>query len=283
MHKLDSIAAKDFENEFFRWHKRYPNFKNPKNIADYWGRIYLDGYYDSISFLADKLAVRKYLEDKGYGYLLPELVGEYNRLEDSHFTQVPEKFALKLNTGSHLYYICKDKSKMILSDVMKKCHKWLSMNKFVPYSWETHYNNVKPKLMIEKFIEGIDDDYPIDYKFHCHDGHVDFCMACAQRETGVKFAMYDREWKKLPYVKDKNLPKQDIPKPHNLDELIRIAEELSKGIKLVRVDLYTSNDKIYFGEFTLSPTALTWEFCNDNFIDGYLNDWVEQQVKDLKK
>ena len=48
MHKLDSIAAKDFENEFFRWHKRYPNFKNPKNIADYWGRIYLDGYYDSI-------------------------------------------------------------------------------------------------------------------------------------------------------------------------------------------------------------------------------------------
>ena len=84
-------------------------------------------------------------------------------------------------------------------------------------------------------------------------------------------------------MKDKNLPKQDIPKPHNLDELIRIAEELSKGIKLVRVDLYTSNDKIYFGEFTLSPTALTWEFCNDNFIDGYLNDWVEQQVKDLKK
>ena len=34
MHKLDSIAAKDFENEFFRWHKRYPNFKNPKNILE---------------------------------------------------------------------------------------------------------------------------------------------------------------------------------------------------------------------------------------------------------
>ena len=62
-----------------------------------------------------------------------------------------------------------------------------------------------------------------------------------------------------------------------------IAEELAKDLPFVRVDLYCENNKIYFGEFTLSPTALTWEFCNDNFIDGYLNDWVEQQVKDLKK
>ena len=47
-------------------------------------------------------------------------------------------------------------------------------------------------------------------------------------------------------------PNADIEpkKPDNFEEMIEIAEKLSKGIPHVRVDLYNIKGKIYFGELT---------------------------------
>ncbi len=39
-------------------------------------------------------------------------------------------------------------------------------------------------------------------------------------------------------------------KPEGFDEMKRIAEELSKGLPHVRMDLYVINGKVYFGEYT---------------------------------
>lgn len=41
-----------------------------------------------------------------------------------------------------------------------------------------------------------------------------------------------------------------IAKPQNYDEMVNIAERLSKNIPHVRVDLYNCNGKILFGEMT---------------------------------
>ena len=56
--------------------------------------------------------------------------------------------------------------------------------------------------------------------------------------------------------------------------MIKIAEELSKGIKHVRVDLYNINGHIYFGELTFfhwsgivpfEPNE--WDYKFGEFID----------------
>ncbi len=43
--------------------------------------------------------------------------------------------------------------------------------------------------------------------------------------------------------------------PNNLTEMITIAEDLSKGFKFLRVDLYNIKEEIYFGETTFSPAS----------------------------
>ena len=44
-------------------------------------------------------------------------------------------------------------------------------------------------------------------------------------------------------------------KPENFSEMVKIAKELSKGLKFVRVDLYSINNNVYFGELTFTPNA----------------------------
>lgn len=43
--------------------------------------------------------------------------------------------------------------------------------------------------------------------------------------------------------------------PENLNEMISVAEHLSKGFKFLRVDLYNIKGRIYFGELTFYPAA----------------------------
>jgi hypothetical protein len=44
-----------------------------------------------------------------------------------------------------------------------------------------------------------------------------------------------------------------VPKPENLDELLRIAEKLCQGFSHVRVDFYRlNNGKFKFGEMTFT-------------------------------
>jgi len=44
-----------------------------------------------------------------------------------------------------------------------------------------------------------------------------------------------------------------IPKPERIEEMFTIAEILSQGFPFVRVDLYYSEGRIFFGEMTFNP------------------------------
>ena len=72
---------------------------------------------------------------------------------------------------------------------------------------------------------------------------------------GNKFYFFDKEWQlKRLNVRGKNAPKDfTLPKPSKMDDMFVLAEKLSQGIPFVRVDLYESEGKIYFGELTFFP------------------------------
>lgn len=62
--------------------------------------------------------------------------------------------------------------------------------------------------------------------------------------------------------------------PDNLSKMTKIAEELSKGCKFVRVDLYNVKGKIYFGELTFYPAAGLGEFVPyewNEIIGGFIS------------
>ena len=62
-----------------------------------------------------------------------------------------------------------------------------------------------------------------------------------------------------------NLPESFVfPKPTRYEEMLRLAETLSNGIKHVRVDLYDTEQGVRFGELTF--------FDQSGFADDYVGD-----------
>ena len=51
--------------------------------------------------------------------------------------------------------------------------------------------------------------------------------------------------------------------------MIRYAEVLADGVDFIRIDLYDTGDKVYFGEFTITPGAGTSSYPPHEF-DYYL-------------
>jgi glycosyltransferase involved in cell wall biosynthesis len=67
---------------------------------------------------------------------------------------------------------------------------------------------------------------------------------------------------------DMSLPERfekHLEKPKVLEELLNVATKLSQDFPYVRVDLYVSNSKIYFGELTFRPYGGFMKFVPDTF------------------
>lgn len=91
-----------------------------------------------------------------------------------------------------------------------------------------------------------------DYKFYCFDGCVEFVMVNSDRNTEktTKADYFDRDFNWLDFTWGYQHADVHPSKPSRYDEMIVIAEKLSRGISHVRVDLYECNGRIYFGELT---------------------------------
>ena len=60
----------------------------------------------------------------------------------------------------------------------------------------------------------------------------------------------------------------------SLPQMIELAEKLSKCRCFLRVDFYSVNSRIYFGELTLFPATGMGKFVPDKW-DKTLGDWID--------
>ncbi len=236
---LDLHAPKTF-NEKLQWLKLY------NRVPEY-------------TTFVDKYLVRDYIRERlGEQYLIP-LLGAWDSPDEIDFDALPDRFVLKCNHNSGVgMYICRDKSKMDVEAVKTELRRGLAENYYLR-TREWPYRDVPRKIICEKFMSDSPDasDFT-DYKFFCFDGVVDCVMVCLERSSGnTKFYFFDKDWNlKRLNLRGKNAPEGfTIEKPECMDEMFRIAAELSRGMPFVRVDLYQSNGQIYFGELTFFPDS----------------------------
>ena len=253
---------------------------NPKTMNEklQWLKLYDRNplYQD----LVDKYEVRNYIQQNiGEQYLVP-LIGVWDRFDEIDLSKLPDKFVLKTTHDSGGVVICTDKTNFNFEGAKKKLSKSLR-NNYYYHGCEWPYKNVKPRIICEKYIsDGPGSSMLTDYKFYCFDGNVDSVMLCIDREKGdPKFYFFDKLWKLKRYnIRGKNAPEEfTIPKPDCIDEMFKLAEKLSKNIPFVRIDMYSSNDKIYFGEFTFYPSS----GCEKNILDEYqikLGDFINLKL-----
>ena len=96
-----------------------------------------------------------------------------------------------------------------------------------------------------------------DYKFFCFNGKVKCFKVDFGRFVEHHANYYSPNGIILPFGEKEFEPNSDHNEimPNNLTEMITIAEDLSKGFKFLRVDLYNIKEEIYFGELTFYPAS----------------------------
>lgn len=234
------------------------NLNNPKTFNEKLQWLKLYDRKQEYTKIVDKYKVREYISEKiGEEYLIP-LLGVWDDPDDIDFDTLPNQFVLKCNHDSGGLSICRDKKTFDVNIAKKKLKKSLKTNYY--YSGrEWPYKNVSRKIIAEKYmVNDSNSNEFTDYKFFCFNGYVDCVMVCLDRNSGdPKFYFFDKDWKlKRLNKRGKEAPKDfTIPKPECIDKMFEIASKLSEGFPFVRVDLYQSYGKIYFGEMTFYPDS----------------------------
>jgi glycosyltransferase involved in cell wall biosynthesis len=275
-HNLRTPYRTELENWWQRIMGTELDLDNPRTLNE---KIQWLKLYDSTPIktrLADKYLVRDWVKEKvGEQYLIP-LLGVYNKFDDIKFDQLPNQFVIKCNHGCGYNIIVKEKGDLNLAEAKEKVDRWMETNFAFHNGYELHYRDIQSKIIIEKYIEnksyeGETDLY--DYKFWCFGGKVSYIQFISERSSGnYKMAFYTPKWEKQSFVHSHHpLDERTLPRPKNLTEMIQLAEKLSSGFSLVRVDFYRLDDgTLYFGEMTFSPASGTfiWEDEKYNLLLG---------------
>ena len=251
------------------------DLKNPKTFNEKLQWLKLYDRKPQYTNMVDKYKAKQYVANIiGEDYIIPTL-GIYNSFDEINFDELPNQFVIKCTHDSASTIICKSKKEFDLNNAKKKIQKYLKRNYYY-LGREWPYKNVKPKIIIEKFME---DDYNedlVDYKFMCFNGKVKCSFVCLNRRSseGLNIDFYDLDWNKMPFERHYKNSDIILPKPKNYEEMVKIAEKLSKDIPFLRVDLYNIHNKTYFSELTFYPGSGLEEFKPEKY-DKILGDLIE--------
>lgn len=223
--------------------------------------------------MVDKFEVKKYVANIiGEEYIIPTL-GIYDKFEEIDFEKLPNQFVIKCTHDSGSTIICKDKSKLDKKEIKEKITKCLKRN-FYYASREWPYKNIKPRIIIERYMVDESNTELKDYKIFCFNGETKYIQVDFGRFNNHRRNIYDTNWNltnlQTIYPIDKSVK---IDKPKRLNDMLKLAEKLSKGKTFVRVDLYSIIDKVYFGELTFYPGGGLEKYTpeiNDNILGDML-------------
>jgi len=257
------------------FHKKL-DWKNPKAFNEKVQWLKVKDRNPLYPTLVDKYAVRAWIKEKiGEEYLVPLVGGPWNSFDEIDFDALPERFVLKCTHDSGNVVICQDKGTFDFTAAKAKIEKSLKVN----YYWggrEWPYQYVQPRIIAEQYMESASSGELMDYKFMMFGGEHRCAFVCSNRFAGSKLnvTFFDPDWKRLPFERHYHADPQTLPRPECYTEMIRVAEKLSKGFPLMRVDLYEINHRVYFGEMTLYPGSGLETFQPVDW-DYKLGDWVE--------
>lgn len=249
----------------------WPNLKHPQRFTEKL-QLYKLKYRNPIMHqCVDKFEVREYVKSKGLEYILNDIYGVYDDARDINFANLPVEFVAKTTdgTGGFNVKLVTDKSRLDEKVFREELNSWLGIKDINP-GREWAYTGIrKPRIIIEKLLKQNEAGAGSlhDYKFFCFDGEVKFLYYMADRKDGVvSLAILDPGFNRLPYSRSDERDLTESPiKPHNFDEMLKVARILSEGFPHVRVDLYNINDKIIFGELTFYDGSGYFHFTPDDF------------------
>jgi hypothetical protein len=250
------------------------NLKHPKTYNEKLQWLKLHDKHPEYTKMVDKIEAKEYVRSIiGDEYIIPTLY-TYDSVDEIDFEKLPNQFVIKCTHDSGGVVVCKDKSKIDKSSIIKKLENGLKQD-FTHLTREYPYKKVKPRLIAEQYMEDESGELK-DYKFFCFNGKVKCFKIDFGRFIEHHANYYDTKCNLLPFgeVMYPPLFEKKLNIPDNINQMIELAEKLSQGFPFIRVDFYDASGCIYFGELTFFPASGMGQFEPekwDYILGSYIN------------
>ncbi|WP_449258401.1 ATP-grasp fold amidoligase family protein [Chlorobium limicola] len=271
-----------FGKEKKRFHTKLKyqlDINNPKSLNH---KIVWKKLYDRnplLTITSDKYKVREYvrliLGDKTANEILVPLLYVGNDPTKIPFQRLPEEYVIKTNHASKTNILIDRKHPAEINLLTKQLHHWLT-KPYGLFAYEWAYQKIKRLVIIEKFLRDSFGKPPKDYKFLMIHGKCELIQVYTNREDELSCSFYDTDWNHQD-IQWKNTYGPVIEKPEMLQKMIDISEKLSAPFDFVRVDLYTLDGRIFFGELTHYPASGRLELSPIS-VDFFLGSkWINKK------
>lgn len=131
---------------------------------------------------------------------------------------------------------------------IREIESWFRMNHH-SYTRELNYLNLTPKVIVEPVLET--EGPTIDFKIFCHEGQPKLVQTGLISPAGEdRRRYYTPDWRELVPERLARNSLPQIGRPRELAQMLEIATTLSKRLSLVRVDLYSTGNRVLVGELT---------------------------------
>ena len=249
------------------------HLKNPRTFNEKLQWLKLYDRNPEYTRMVDKYEAKKYVAERiGEEYIVPTL-GVWDRFDEIDFDALPDQFVLKCTHDSGGLVICKDKKSLDLDAARRKITSCLKENYYWDYR-EWPYKHVKPRIIAEPYLHDDETGELRDYKFYTFGGEVKALLIISGRDTpdasgdyfDAEFHHLDMQW---GYKNAKTLPAP----PKSMEDMIRLAQLLSKSTPELRVDFYEINGKPFFGEMTFFDGGGFEKIVPEKW-DRIFGDWV---------
>lgn len=245
--------------EFRRTFGFWPDFVRPERFSE---KIWSKQLHDRdprLTMVSDKWRVRTFVARAVGCEVLVPLLWHGEDPEQLPFEQLPTRFVIKANHGCEYNIIVTDRSRLDHAAVVVKLKRWMNRNfgrdAGLGIAWS--YTNIEPHIIVEEFLGG-DDGPPVDYKFFCFSGRVEFFKVDVDRFGAHSARYFDKNLNPLE-LREVGFELSDgrVVLPGNIARMFAVAQILSKGFDFMRVDLYSVDGDIFFGELTPYPGGIS--------------------------
>ena len=247
-----SLLWRDTKISAFECIHGYPaNLENPNTFSEKLLKRILDFNDPLYHVYGVKLFAQYFVQARAIkGLKLPQRLKVVNNLQESDFIEMPESFVVKSSFGSGLNEIVRDKASLDVDAVIKKFNE--KITKVRNAQNRACRSNV---IIFEEFIGDPKMGVPEDYKFHCFNGVAGdftcFIQVDSNRFGDHRQTIFYQKFQTIEMtfggqVKHEFPP----PAPLEIDGMLRICRELSRGFDYIRIDLFNTSNGIYFGEIT---------------------------------
>jgi hypothetical protein len=222
-----------------------------------------------LTTFADRVAVRPYVEAAlGPGFL-PELYLITDDPRDLRPDGLPREFVLKPAHGSGAGILVADiappgarlprlparwlrslvRSEQLDWDVLRAfAALWLE-RRYGPGEWA--YRNVPRRLVAEELLLA-GGEIPADHRIFVFNGRPRLVQVDRGRFDFHTQSFYTPEWERVE-LRAEAWPACELPRPARLEEMLAVAETLSRETDFLRVDLYPLEKRFVVGELTSYP------------------------------